>query len=118
MKIFSVLSDWTKTLLSSFYGKKFEITTRKILEYEEIKSSLGKFGLQTINFDTFTGDDFHLLQKELPIHYQFTNPDLSEKNIVLPLDIAMFFLKGNTWNEIANYECVKNYGMLHGKKDF
>ena len=118
-------------------GKEFTINAVKIAEYEKIKYSLKKFkqllrcGVSCshrcdisdpilrddINYlYVLKGEELKRVEKEIPIEYMWTDTNLKEHNLILPQNVAEFFLKGRSWNEIIKHDCVSRYGMLSGKR--
>lgn len=102
-----------KFLENIIWGKKFKISIEQIKIYEDVRNTLKSFN--DVPY-IIRGRDLKRIEKNLPEQYKWTSPDCSENNRTFPYRAAMFFLAGHAWEEITDYENVRDYGRLYGKK--
>lgn len=112
-----------KEIVNYLYGNKaFKVKKEDALEYEQVRDSLEAIVEKrcekngSSDFLRLEGEDAERIERDLPPQYRFYDFDQPCPKFILPNMAAMFFLKGGKWNEITNYECVKTYGLLHGKR--
>ena len=116
--------SFLKNLILDFcYGKKFEVSKRKIEEYFDVDIAFQALGISLHEsslpigpVEVITGNDFRKISKNIPFYYQYRKANLKEEHLIIPSVVFHFFMNGGTWNEIEEYNAVKNHGMLYGKK--
>ncbi|MBE9572713.1 MAG: hypothetical protein IMF11_18970 [Proteobacteria bacterium] len=99
------------------YGKRLGVDEHMIWRYGVIEAAFKAFvDDPSMSAVIVTGDNCDRIMRDIPCRLHYMQGNVKGSHLVIPAVAYQFFLSGGTWKEIEEYNAVKKYGMLHGKK--